>query len=164
MSVKISCVSGVMAEQSDCDVTVSIINHPLANGERGLVFQDTTSASSWEKALISWGDAAICLDESQSWVIHIVWPRYCRDQDIAPLLVNSFRNCVLLAEKHGQTSIALPAWENSGPYRIPVYESSLLTIETLRACLPDLKFLKEIRLVCPEESLRLSYQLALDNL
>ena len=164
MATKISCVWGSVAAQSDCDVRVSVINHPLANGERGVVFHDTTSNSSWEKSLISWGDAAMTLDESQSWIIHIVWPRYCRDQDIVPLLANSFRNCVMLAEKHQQNSIALPAWEGSGPYRIPVYESSLLTIQTLRDCLPELKHLKEIRLVCPEDSVRLSYQLTLDNL
>jgi len=70
----------------------------------------------------------------------------------------------LLADKHGQESIALPLWEANQPYRIPVYESSLLTIKTLRECLPQLKTLRDIRLVCPTEHLRNAYQLALDNL
>lgn len=164
MAAEIRCVWGDVAAQSDCDVTVSVVNHPLASGDRGVIFHDTSRACGLENPVISWGDAAIGMDEAQAWVIHVVWPRFCREQDLCKLLADSYRNCVMLAEKHQQKSLALPSWESNDLYRMPVYESSMLTIQTLRECLPNLKHLQEIRLVCRDDNLRRAYQLALDNL
>ncbi len=89
-------------------------------------------------------------------VIHTVGPVWNGGQKGEPeLLANCYRNCLLLAEKHGFATIAFPGI-STGIYRFPKENAAEIAVGTMRGMSGTLSHVREVTFVCfDSESLAL---------
>lgn len=80
------------------------------------------------------------------WVVHTVGPVWSASQDRSALLADAHRNSLRLADELGATSIAFPAI-STGVYRYPLRDAAEIAIGTVRAELPGLASVTEVRFV-----------------
>lgn len=79
-------------------------------------------------------------------VIHCLGPVYGIDEPAEQLLVNCYRNALLLADEHQLASIAFPAI-STGAFGYPMRQAAEVAIGTLAATAPQLGSVTHIRLV-----------------
>lgn len=81
-------------------------------------------------------------------VIHTVGPVWNGGNKREPeLLANCYRNCLLLAEEHRLTSIAIPGI-STGIYRFPKDKAVEIAVATVSAMREHLVHIKEVVFVC----------------
>ncbi|MDR3414243.1 MAG: macro domain-containing protein [Formivibrio sp.] len=153
MSAILSCVQGDLLMQADCDAIVNAANTALLPGAG--VCGRIHSAAGPELAAycaqlggVAVGGAVATpgFALSQAWVIHACGPRYGFDHPEAALLASAYQNALFLAEKKEVSRIAFPAI-STGVYGYPMQNAAHVAIEAIRAELPDLHVVKEVRLV-----------------
>lgn len=84
-------------------------------------------------------------------VIHTVGPVWNGGQKREPeLLANCYRNCLLLAEEHGLTTIAFPGI-STGIYRFPKDKAAEIAINAVRGEISRLRSVEEVVFVCFDE-------------
>lgn len=79
-------------------------------------------------------------------VIHCLGPVYGVDKPAAELLASCYRNALLLADRQGLASIALPAI-STGAFGYPMREAADVALRTLAETVPQLRTVKRIRMV-----------------
>jgi len=88
---------------------------------------------------------------SAKWIIHTVGPMYGQhDGKEAELLASCYRTALELAESHKFKSIAFPAI-STGVYGYPPDEAAKVAWQAIQGMLPNLKSVKEIRMVFFDE-------------
>lgn len=81
-------------------------------------------------------------------VIHTVGPVWNGGKNREDeLLANCYRNSLKLAHEHGVRTIAFPSI-STGAYRFPIERASRIAIETVSACLKELKTIQKVIFVC----------------
>lgn len=153
MNAILTCMQGDLLAQTDCNAIVNAANSSLSPG--GGVCGRIHSAAGPELAAlcekiggVMIGDAVItpgfCLP--QKWIIHACGPRYGYDHPEAELLTSAYRAALLVAERNAIGKIAFPAI-STGIYGYPMREAARLAINAIRATLPQLEAVTEVRLV-----------------
>jgi O-acetyl-ADP-ribose deacetylase (regulator of RNase III) len=85
------------------------------------------------------------------WIIHTVGPKYAQhDGKEAELLASCYRTALELADSHKLESIAFPAI-STGVYGYPPDEAAKVAWQAIQGILPNLKSVKEIRMVFFDE-------------
>jgi hypothetical protein len=85
------------------------------------------------------------------WIIHTVGPKHAQhDGKEAELLASCYRTALELAESHKFKSIAFPAI-STGVYGYPPDEAAKVAWQAIQGMLPNLKSVKEIRMVFFDE-------------
>jgi len=88
---------------------------------------------------------------TSKWIIHTVGPQYGQhDGKEAELLASCYRTALELAESHKLESIAFPAI-STGVYGYPPDEAAKVAWQAIQGMLPNLKSVKEIRMVFFDE-------------
>ena len=96
-------------------------------------------------------------------VIHTVGPVWNGGQKGEPvLLANCYRNCLLLAEKHGLGTIAFPGI-STGIYRFPKDKAAEIAIDTVRSMSGSLHHVCEVSFVCFDDESLGSYKALLEE-
>lgn len=153
MNAILTCMQGDLLAQTDCDAIVNAANSGLTPG--GGVCGRIHAAAGTELAGfcekiggVMVGDAVITpgFALSQKWIIHACGPRYGYDHPEAELLASAYRAALLVAERNAVNKIAFPAI-STGIYGYPMREAARVAISSIRATLPQLKTVTEVRLV-----------------
>lgn len=85
---------------------------------------------------------------SAPWVIHTVGPVWHGgDHDEDALLARCYRNCFLLAVRHGITTIAFPAI-STGVYRFPLERAAKIAVKEARRFLESQLDIRKVVFVC----------------
>ena len=85
-------------------------------------------------------------DLPNKYVIHCLGPVYDRDIPHDLLLANCYKNAMRICEDKGIRSIAFPAI-STGVFGYPVEEAAPVTLKAIMDAMPNLKSLRNIRLV-----------------
>ncbi len=97
------------------------------------------------------------------WVIHTVGPVWKGgNSGEDELLINAYRNSLIIAEKHGARSIAFPGI-SIGAYGFPVNRASVIAIDTMIEHLDKGTSLEEVRLICFNDDAYKFYSRALEK-
>ncbi|SFN95642.1 O-acetyl-ADP-ribose deacetylase (regulator of RNase III), contains Macro domain [Formivibrio citricus] len=153
MTAILTCIQGDLLAQDDCDAIVNAANAELLPG--GGVCGAIHDAAGPELARYCAGLGSIAVGGAvatpgfnlkQRWVIHACGPRYGFDRPSDKLLADAFRNALDAAERKQVKRIAFPAI-STGIYGYPLDEAARVTVAAIRACLPALGSVEEVRLV-----------------
>lgn len=153
MSVILNCVQGDLLKQTDCEAIVNAANAALepgagvcgrihaAAGPKLADYCETIGGVAVGGAVITPGFAL-----PQPWVIHACGPRYGFDHPEATLLASAYVAALQLANSNGISRVAFPAI-STGVYGYPMQEAARIAIASIRAELPRLQVVKEVRMV-----------------
>ncbi|MBS1154628.1 MAG: Appr-p processing domain protein [Proteobacteria bacterium] len=153
MSVILNCVQGDLLRQTDCEAIVNAANTALepgagvcgrihaAAGSRLADYCETLGGVAVGGAVITPGFAL-----PQPWVIHACGPRYGFDHPEEALLTSAYQTALQLADKNEIVRIAFPAI-STGVFGYPMQEAARIAIAAIRAEVPRLQVVKEVRMV-----------------
>lgn len=151
--IKLEIVRGDIANQPDISAVVNAANAQLrtGGGVAGAIHQAAGPGLEEEcrpLAPIKPGEAVITGGHNlpNDYVIHCLGPVYGRDKPENKLLADCYRNALLLAEKHKIQSIAFPAI-SAGAFGYPIEEVAAVAMDAIYDTLPELHFVKTIRIV-----------------
>ena len=151
--VTIECLQGNIADQQGIDAVVCAANAALQTGAgvAGAIHGKAGPGLAQEcrrLAPIRTGQAVISGAHNlpNRFVIHCLGPVYGRDTPSAELLASCYRNALKLAEEYRLASIAFPAI-STGVFGYPKNEAAAVALKTVRAELPRLSSVKQIRFV-----------------
>lgn len=153
MTAILTCVLGDLLAQADCDAVVNAANSQLlpGGGVCGLIHD--TAGPDLARYCANLGGVPVGgavatpgFNLKQTWIIHACGPRYGIDRPADRLLADAFQNALLVAEQKHIRKIAFPAI-STGIYGYPLEEAAKVTIPAIRAQLPVLKSVDEVRLV-----------------
>lgn len=149
----IQCFEGDITDQKDMTAVVNAANAHLkpGGGVAGAIHRGAGPKLYQEckpLAPIEPGEAVItgAYNLPNEYVIHCLGPVYGRDKPEEKLLVDCYRNALLLAEKHGIDSIAFPSI-STGAFGYPVEEAAKVALKTVQVTLMELKNVKTVRFV-----------------
>lgn len=153
MSAVLNCVQGDLLMQTDCDAIVNAANTALSPGA-GVCGRIHAAAgpelASYCEVLggVAVGAAVATpgFALSQPWVIHACGPRYGFDHPEEALLISAYQTALQLAEQKKVSRIAFPAI-STGVFGYPMQEAARIAIAAIRAELPQLHAVSEVRLV-----------------
>lgn len=153
MTAIMTCVQGDLLAQDDCDAIVNAANVQLlpGGGVCGLIHDAAGPELARHCAQLNSipvGGAVVTpgFKLKQRWVIHACGPRYGLDCPSDKLLADAFKNALDVAEQKQVKRIAFPAI-STGIYGYPLEEAARVTVAEIRACLPALQSVEEVRLV-----------------
>ncbi|MGQ9819207.1 MAG: macro domain-containing protein [Candidatus Kapaibacteriales bacterium] len=151
--VKIECIQGDIASQSDIAAVVNSANAWLrpGGGVAGAIHRAAGPGLEQEcrpLAPIKPGQAVITSGHRlpNRYVIHCLGPIYGVDKPEDKILENCYRNALKLAEDHQIDSIAFPAI-STGAFGYPIEEATKIALQTIVELAPKLQFVKLIRFV-----------------
>jgi len=151
--VRIECIVGDIAGQSDIDGVVNAANAQLrpGGGVAGAIHRAAgpeLDAECRPLAPISPGEAVITGAGKlpNRYVIHCLGPIYGVDKPEAELLASCYRNALERAEEKGLRSIAFPAI-STGVFGYPLEDAAYVAFTTIKSLLAGLQSLKLIRFV-----------------
>ena len=151
--VRIECVTGDIAGQSDIDAVVNAANAQLqvGGGVAGAIHRAGGPALDAEcrpLAPISPGEAVItgAGNLPNSYVIHCLGPVYGRDTPEEELLAACYRNALKRAEEKRAGSVAFPAI-STGAFGYPIRDAAQVAFATIAEALSDLTSVTHIRFV-----------------
>lgn len=151
--VRIECVRGDIAAQSDIDAVVNAANAELrlGGGVAGAIHR--AAGPGLEKecrplAPIQPGEAVItgAHDLPNKYVIHALGPVYGHDKPEEDLLAQCYRNALRLAEEKEVESVAFPAI-STGAFGYPVADAARVAFRTVADLAPKLAHVKRVRFV-----------------
>ncbi|PPI83359.1 RNase III inhibitor [Marinobacter maroccanus] len=152
-AVKVECVKGNIAAQQDMDVIVNAANAELlpGSGVAGAIHSAAGPGLAEEcgaLAPIRPGQAVISSAHNlpNQYVIHCLGPVYGVDEPSDRLLADCFRNALLLADRHGQASIAFPAI-STGVFGYPLQDAAVVAMKAVAGTLADLNSVRLVRFV-----------------
>ncbi|RME69097.1 MAG: macro domain-containing protein [Alphaproteobacteria bacterium] len=151
--VSLECIQGDITKQPDIDAVVNAANAQLrpGGGVAGAIHRAAgpgLDAECRPLAPIAPGAAVITGAHNlpNRHVVHCLGPVYGRDTPAPRLLGACYRNALLLADRHGDASIAFPAI-STGAFGYPAQEAAQIALDTVCETLPRLRSLKRIRFV-----------------
>lgn len=164
--VRLECIQGDIANQSDMDAVVNAANAELriGGGVAGALHRAAGPGLEDEcrpLAPIRPGQAVITGAHNlpNRYVIHCLGPVYGMDEPAAELLAACYRNALALAEEHGIASVAFVAL-STGAFGYPLEEATQIAFTTVAGMLPGLSAVRHIRFVLHDAaSLRLHEQI-----
>jgi O-acetyl-ADP-ribose deacetylase (regulator of RNase III) len=166
----VECVKGNIAAQSDMAAVVNAANAELRSGGgvAGAIHRAAGPGLAKEcapLAPIRPGQAVITggHDLPNRHVIHCLGPVYGRDEPVADLLANCYRNALGLAERHGIESVAFPAI-STGVFGYPPAEAAAVALRTILEYAPKLKTVRRIRFVLFDDASLALHETALERL
>lgn len=158
LRLKVECVTGDIARQTDLDAVVNAANAALApgGGVAGAIHAAAGSALYREcapLAPIAPGDAVItgAGQLPNRHVIHTLGPVYGSDHPEAELLAACYRNALIRAEEAGLASVGFPAI-STGVFGYPMQEAARVAFSELRRRAPSLKRVRLVRFVLFREA------------
>lgn len=152
-SVRVECVQGDIAAQSDMDAIVNAANSELRPGSgvagaiHGAAGPELAEACR-ALAPIRPGQAVITAAHKlpNRHVIHCLGPVYGVDEPSDRLLADCIRNALQLADHHGLASIAFPAI-STGVFGYPLDQAAEVVMEAVADTLNELRTVRYIRFV-----------------
>ncbi len=153
MSAILSCVQGDLLMQTDCDAIVNAANTALSSGAG--VCGRIHAAAGPELAVYCASLGGVAVGSAvatpgfallQPWVIHACGPRYGFDHPEEALLASAYQTALRIADQHEVSRIAFPAI-STGVFGYPMQEAARIAIAAIRAELPHLRVVSEVRLV-----------------
>ena len=151
--VKVECIQGDIAAQTDMDAVVNAANAELRIGGGVAGALHLAAGPGLEEecrplAPIRPGGAVITGGHNlpNRYVIHCLGPVYGHDEPAAELLASCYRNALRLAEGKGIRSGAFPAI-STGAFGYPVKEATEVAYRTILAEAPKLATVEHIRFV-----------------
>ena len=153
MNATIECLQGDIARQPDIDAVVNAANARLqtGGGVAGALHRAAGPGLAEEcrpLAPIQPGQAVITGAHRlpNRHVIHCLGPVYGVDEPSDELLAACYRQALLLAERHGITSIAFPAI-SAGAFGYPATEAARIALATVIQTLPQCPGVERVRFV-----------------
>ncbi|MBS3669104.1 macro domain-containing protein [Vreelandella boliviensis] len=158
--IRVQCVVGDIAQQSDVDAVVNAANAQLrtGGGVAGALHRAAGPGLAEEgrpMAPIAPGQAVLTGGHNlpNRWVIHCLGPVYGVDKPEDQLLADCYRNALELADENGIERLAFPAL-STGAFGYPAEEAAQVCAATLEAMLPSLNKVHLIRFVLFNEAAR----------
>ena len=152
-AVKVECVKGNIAAQQGIDVIVNAANAELlpGSGVAGAIHSAAGPglvAECRALAPIRPGQAVISSGHNlpNPHVIHCLGPVYGVDEPSDRLLGDCFRNALLLADRHGLSSIAFPAI-STGVFGYPLEDAAAVAMKAVADTLAELRSVRLVRFV-----------------
>ena len=151
--ITIECIKGDITKQIGFDAVVNAANRNLApgGGVAGAIHK-AAGPRLYEEckslAPIETGQAVITKGYNlpNEYVIHTLGPVYYREKDPEKKLAECYKNCLRLAEEYKLNSIAFCAI-STGIFGYPLDEGLEVAFKTILSEIPNLKYLKRIRMV-----------------
>lgn len=157
-NIRVECVVGDIAQQSDVDAVVNAANAQLrtGGGVAGALHRAAGPGLAEEGrpiAPIKPGQAVLTggYNLPNKWVIHCLGPVYGVDKPADQLLAACYRNALILADEHGIERLAFPAL-STGAFGYPAEDAANICAATLDAIMPSLNNVRLIRFVLFEET------------
>lgn len=154
--VRLECIQGDIANQSDMDAVVNAANAELriGGGVAGALHRAAGPGLEDEGrplAPIRPGQAVITGAHNlpNRYVIHCLGPVYGMDEPAEELLAACYRNALALAEEHGIASVAFVAI-SAGAFGYPLEAATRVAMTTVAGQLSQLAAVKHIRFVLHE--------------
>ncbi|WP_328188250.1 macro domain-containing protein [Marinobacter sp. OP 3.4] len=151
--VQIECIQGDITKQPDLDAVVNAANAQLmtGGGVAGAIHRAAgpeLARACGPLAPIRPGEAVITegFGLPNAHVIHCLGPVYGADEPSDTLLADCYRNGVLLADKHGLSSIGFPAL-STGAFGYPMGPAAKVAFSTLVSVADQLSSVRRIRFV-----------------
>lgn len=151
--VCLEVLKGDIVAQADMDVIVNAANAFLriGGGVAGAIHKAAGPELEKEaitKGPIKPGQAVItkAYNLPNKYVIHVLGPVYDRDIPHDKLLANCYKNALKICEEYQLKSIAFPA-VSTGVFGYPVEEASQVSLQAIYDKMPELKYVKRIRMV-----------------
>lgn len=151
--VCLEVIQGDIVLQSDMDVVVNAANAFLriGGGVAGAIHKAAGPELEKEaltKGPIKPGQAVItkAYNLPNKYVIHVLGPVYDRDIPHDELLARCYINALELCETYKLRSIAFPA-VSTGAFGYPVEEAAPVALKTIYEKIPQLQYVKNIRMV-----------------
>lgn len=158
--IRVQCVAGDIAQQSDMDAVVNAANAQLrtGGGVAGALHRAAGPGLAEEgqsMAPIKPGQAVLTGGHHlpNRWVIHCLGPVYGVDKPEEQLLADCYRNALTLADEHGIERLAFPAL-STGAFGYPAEDAAQVCAATIEAMLPSLHKVRLIRFVLFNEAAR----------
>ncbi|MBT2774679.1 macro domain-containing protein [Halomonas sp. ISL-60] len=156
--IRVECVVGDIAQQSDVDAVVNAANAQLrtGGGVAGALHRAAGPGLAEEgrpMAPIAPGQAVLTGGHNlpNRWVIHCLGPVYGVDKPEDQLLAGCYRNALKLADEHGIERLAFPAL-STGAFGYPAEAAAQVCAATLETILPTLHKVTLIRFVLFNEA------------
>lgn len=163
MTAILTCVQGDLLAQNDCDAIVNAANAQLlpGGGVCGLIHDAAGPGlarycAALDGVPVGGAVATPGFDLPQRWVIHACGPRYGIDHPADVLLASAFRHALIIAEQQNVKKVAFPAI-STGIYGYPLADAARITVQAIRAELPTLKSINEVRLVLHDRAAWLAF-------
>jgi O-acetyl-ADP-ribose deacetylase len=151
--VRVECLAGDIAQQTDIEAIVNAANAQLlpGGGVAGAIHRAAgpgLAAECRPLAPIRPGEAVITGAHGlpNRYVIHCLGPVYGSDEPADQLLASCYRQALRLAEEYGATSIAFPAI-STGVFGYPREAAAQVAMATVSAQAPALRVVRLIRFV-----------------
>lgn len=151
--LKIECIKGDIASQSDISAVVNAANAELRTGGGVAGALHRAAGSKLEEecrplAPIKPGEAVLTGAHKlpNAYVIHCLGPVYGRDKPEDKLLADCYRNALNIALKKQIDSIAFPSI-STGAFGYPIEDAAEVAMKTISEMLPELTPVKKIRFV-----------------
>lgn len=165
----LECVTGDIAAQPGFDAVVNAANAQLAPGAgvAGAIHR-AAGPELFEEARrfapIEPGQAVLTAAYRlpNRYVIHCLGPVYGIDKPEDRLLADCYRNALLLAERHGVTSIAFPAI-STGIFGYPMEEAAPVAWGAILDTLPATPSIRRVRMVLYDPQSCHTYEQALHD-
>lgn len=151
--LKIECIKGDIASQSDISAVVNAANAELRTGGGVAGALHRAAGSKLEEecrplAPIKPGEAVLTGAHKlpNAYVIHCLGPVYGRDKPEDKLLADCYRNALNIALKKQIDSIAFPSI-STGAFGYPIEDAAEVAMKRISEMLPELTPVKKIRFV-----------------
>jgi O-acetyl-ADP-ribose deacetylase (regulator of RNase III) len=162
--MKMECVQGDIAAQSDMEAIVNAANAELRSGGgvAGAIHRAAGTGLEAEcrpLAPIRPGEAVITSAHNlpNRYVIHCLGPVYGMDKPSDRLLASCYRNALQLTEDKGIRSLAFPAL-STGAFGYPLEPAAKIALNAISEILPDLSIVTHIRFVLFRNADKQSYE------
>jgi O-acetyl-ADP-ribose deacetylase (regulator of RNase III) len=151
--IRIECIRGDIAKQSDLDAVVNAANADLVmgGGVAGAVHRQAGPKLEEESSKlgpIKPGQAVItgAYQLPNKFVIHCLGPVYGKDKPEDRLLADCYRNSLYLAEQNKIESIGFPA-VSTGAFAYPPEEAVEIVKQTVEEVAPKLNNVKKLKFI-----------------
>ncbi|MDR9437408.1 MAG: macro domain-containing protein [Thiohalophilus sp.] len=169
-NVRLECLQGDIANQSDMDAVVNAANAELriGGGVAGALHRAAgpgLEAECRPLAPIRPGQAVITGAHNlpNRYVIHCLGPIFGVDEPSDELLAACYRNALSLAQEHGIASVAFPAI-STGAFGYPLEAATEVALTTMNSMLAQLSAVRHIRFVLHDATSRRLYERMLESL
>jgi O-acetyl-ADP-ribose deacetylase len=151
--IQIEVIQGDITGQNDITAIVNAANAQLrpGGGVAGAIYRAAGPGLEKESVPlgpIKPGEAVLTGGHNlpNKFVIHCLGPVYGIDKPAEKLLADCYQNALQLADREGIDSVAFPAI-STGAFGYPAEEAAMVTLNTIKANLKKLEFVRLIRIV-----------------
>lgn len=151
--IKLECIHGDIAAQSDLDAVVNAANAELRTGGGVAGAIHRAAGPGLEEACrplapIKPGQAVVtpAFNLPNKKVIHCLGPVYNIDKPSDQLLAECYQNALGLADREKLSSVGFPAI-STGAFGYPLHEAAEVTADAIHSAISDLKHVELVRMV-----------------